>query len=114
VTHSGSQARHDYAPLRGTRHWHRHPEAKQALIFKAFTQGDGSLTRGYGGSGWGLTIAAQLVERMGGQIWVESEEGRGSVFHVTLCLGLQVTSAEVGSLASSAAVDAPNTAAAAT
>jgi signal transduction histidine kinase len=81
------------------------PAAKQALIFEAFTQADGSMTRKYGGSGLGLTIAVQLAERMGGQIWVESEEGRGSVFHVTLRLGIQAPSAEIGRFAASAAVD---------
>jgi len=81
------------------------PAAKQALIFEAFTQADGSLTRQYGGSGLGLTIAAQLVERMGGQIRVESEKGRGSAFHVTLALGIQAPSEEVGRFAASAGVD---------
>jgi two-component system, sensor histidine kinase and response regulator len=84
------------------------PAAKQALIFEAFTQVDGSLTRKYGGSGLGLSIAAQLVERIGGQIWVESEEGRGNVFHLTLRLGLQSTSEEVGTLVSPTAIDGPS------
>lgn len=60
---------------------------KQAEIFRPFVQADGSSTRSYGGTGLGLTIATQLAELMGGQIWLESELGRGSVFHVVLPFG---------------------------
>jgi len=62
------------------------PAGKQSLIFEAFQQVDGSSTRKYGGTGLGLTISAQLVQIMGGQIWVESEEGRGSTFHFVVRL----------------------------
>ncbi|MFG6467204.1 ATP-binding protein [Roseateles sp. BYS87W] len=55
-------------------------------IFDAFTQEDSSITRRYGGTGLGLTISARLVQAMGGRIWVDSEVGRGSEFHVQLPL----------------------------
>jgi signal transduction histidine kinase/DNA-binding response OmpR family regulator len=58
----------------------------QKKIFDSFTQADGTSTRRHGGTGLGLTIAKQLVEAMGGQLSVESEPGRGSIFSFTVDL----------------------------
>ncbi len=64
------------------------PDEKLKEIFASFSQADSSITREFGGSGLGLTICKQLIEMMGGEIWIESEEGRGSSFHFSLTLGV--------------------------
>jgi len=63
-------------------------EEKRLVIFDKFTQADASITRRFGGSGLGLSIARALTENMGGSISVESQEGLGSVFTVRLSLPL--------------------------
>ncbi len=64
------------------------PLDKQKQIFEAFSQADSSTTRRYGGTGLGLTISMQLVKLMDGQLWVESEAGKGSEFHFTVRFGI--------------------------
>lgn len=59
------------------------PQEKLRTIFDSFTQADGSISRKFGGTGLGLSISKSLVEKMGGEIWAESLENKGSAFYFT-------------------------------
>ena len=72
-------------------------EAAQAHIFDAFTQADPSVTRRFGGTGLGTTIAKQLVEALGGQIGLHSREGEGSTFWFELPFTLQASQSGLAS-----------------
>ncbi|MBN2103868.1 response regulator [bacterium] len=71
------------------------PPEKHAAIFESFTQADASITRRFGGTGLGLTLCNQMIELMGGKIWFESEEGKGSTFSFTIPVTVIQTKAHV-------------------
>ncbi|HYE10610.1 MAG TPA: ATP-binding protein, partial [Patescibacteria group bacterium] len=59
-------------------------EEEKSKLFKSFSQLDSTITKKHGGTGLGLVISKQLVEIMGGKIWIEGEKGKGSKFHFTV------------------------------
>lgn len=65
------------------------PQDKIQNIFEEFSQGDYSTTRSFGGTGLGLSISRRIIEHMGGELSVESEEGSGSIFSIRLILPVE-------------------------
>ena len=83
------------------------PEEKQGLLFEKFSQVDTSSTRRFGGTGLGLAIARQLTELMGGQIGLESKEGRGATFWFTLRMERGAEEPSTGSETDAGSATAP-------
>lgn len=74
------------------------PADRLPTIFESFTLGEDYLTKRYSGTGMGLTIARSIVQKMGGELWVQSEEGRGSSFFFSLRLRLDPGATDSGPL----------------
>lgn len=83
------------------------PEDKVDQIFESFSQADQSTTRQFGGTGLGLTVCRRLVTAMNGKIWVTSEVGQGSVFHVEIPVEIQVPAPDFASADLSVGIKLP-------
>jgi CheY-like chemotaxis protein len=81
------------------------PADKQQLVFEAFQQADGSISRKFGGTGLGLSISMQLAHKMHGELRMKSEEGKGSTF--TLYMPLSASAAHAVAAPAPAPVRAP-------
>lgn len=64
------------------------PRSRHEAVFESFTQADGSTTRKYGGSGLGLTVTKELVALLGGDLTLQSQAGKGSVFSLVVPTGV--------------------------
>lgn len=82
-------------------------KANQDMIFEAFQQEDGSISRKFGGTGLGLSICKQLAELLGGKILLESERGKGSTFSFVLELGKSKLAREIEKEVSQTEVGSP-------
>jgi signal transduction histidine kinase len=75
------------------------PKEDQARIFERFYRVDKARSRKAGGTGLGLSIVKHLVKAMGGEVWVDSEPGRGSTFSFTLPIAHRPAAVRTGSAA---------------
>ncbi len=72
------------------------PADRMDRLFQPFSQVDSSMSRRYGGTGLGLVISRRLANLMGGDIWAESEPGKGSTFHCTIRVAAASSAHRVG------------------
>jgi signal transduction histidine kinase/CheY-like chemotaxis protein len=80
------------------------PRDRIAGLFEPFAQADGSTSRKHGGTGLGLSICKQLIEKMNGRIWLDSEQGKGTVFYFEVEFGVGLDAEDNRSLLSTAVI----------